>query len=135
MKRSSILLFLLTTFTLCRAQVAIENQGLLPVPTARAQAIFGVACRAVAEEFHLKHAHQITFPLTLVLGSPEDRYEDDHDAGVYRLYLKTWDDKKFAVGVMRLALQNMINRQQRDRLVWQILTRADAISPVSLPIR
>lgn len=132
MKLSMAVLFILGMVPLSQAQLHIENQKGLPVPDARAQVIFRVACRTVGEEFHLKQ-HELTFPLTLIVGSPEDRYEDDHDAGIYRVYLKTWDERKFAVGVMRLAVVRMIGREQRDRLVWRILTRADAIAPVSVP--
>jgi len=130
MQRSFTFLTILVMTCACHAQLTIQNKGDLGVPSDRAQVIFSTACRVVREEFHLPGAELHQFRLTLVVGSLEDRYEDDHDAGIYRIYLKKWDEKKFAVGVLRLAVEGMISRHERDRLVWQILTRSNAIGPV-----
>jgi hypothetical protein len=132
MKLSIPLLLMLVTACASHAQLQVENPDHLAFPAERAQVIFKTACRVMGEKLHLKRAALLEFPLTLVLGSSEDRYEDDHDAGIYRLELRSWDEKKFAVGVMRLAIQRMVCREQRDRLVWQILTRSNAISPLNL---
>jgi hypothetical protein len=131
MRISATLLVMLAAACMSPAQLKVENRDNLVVPSQRVEIIYATACRVVREEFHLKHAELREFPLTLVLGSPEDRYEDDHDAGIYRIHLKVWDEKKFAVGVMRLAIEGMVDMQRRDHLVWQILTRADAIMPVN----
>jgi hypothetical protein len=131
MRTSATLLIMLAAACISQAQLKVENRDHLVVPSQRPQIIYATACRVVREEFHLKHAELRDFPLTLVLGSPDDRYEDDHDAGVSRIYLKVWDEKKFAVGVMRLAIEGMVNTQRRDHLVWEILTRANAIMPVN----
>jgi hypothetical protein len=128
----SILFLLVIGACSCRAQLQVENGDHVGFPDQRAQIIFNTACRVVGEEFHLKRAALPAFPLTLVLGSSEDRYQDNHDAGIYRIELKSWDEKKFAVGVMRLAIERMVGREQRDRLLRQILTRSNAISPLSV---
>jgi len=131
MRTSATLLVMLAAACISQAQLKVENRDHLVVPSERPQIIYATACRVVREEFHLKDAELRDFPLTLVVGSTEDRYEDDHDAGIYRIYLRVWDEKKFAVGVMRLAIEGMINTQRRDHLVWEILTRANAIMPVN----
>jgi hypothetical protein len=126
----SILLLLLFGACPSHAQLRVENRYHMGFSDERAQIIFKTACRVVGEEFKLKRTALPEFPLTLVLGSSEDRYQDNHDAGIYRIELKSWDEKKFAVGVMRLAIERMVSREQRDRLVRQILTRSNAISPL-----
>lgn len=127
MKLSLVLLIMLPVCP-AHAQLQVENRG-HAFPALRAQVIFQTACHVVREEFHWKSAVPPEFALRLVLGSPEDFYHDDHDAGIYVIELKSWDEKKFAVGVMRLAIERMVGREQRDRMVRQILTRSDAISP------
>ena len=131
MRTAVTLIIVLAAAGISQAQLKVENRGHLGAPAERAQIIYGSACRVVGEEFHLKHAELREFPLTLVLGSPQDLYEDDHDAGMYHIYLTVWDEKKFAVGVIRLAIESMVNKQRRDRLVWEILTRANAIMPLN----
>jgi hypothetical protein len=131
MRISAALLIMLAAACISQAQLSVENKDHLVVPSQRPQIIYATACRVVREEFHLKHAELRDFPLSLVLGSREDRYEDDHDAGMYHIYLTVWDEKKFAVGVIRLAIESMVNKQRRDRLIWEILTRANAIMPLN----
>ena len=131
MRISATLLVMLAAACISQAQLKVENRGDLVVPSERPQIIYATACRVVREKFHLKHSELRDFPLTLVLGSPEDQYQDDHDAAIYRIYLRVWDEKKFAVGVMRLAIEGMVDQQQRDHLVWLILTRANAVMPVN----
>ena len=56
---------------------------------------------------------------------------EDEDNKVDAIYLKTWDEKKFAVSVMRLALEHLVDRECRNQLVSEILTRANVIAPVA----
>jgi hypothetical protein len=46
-------------------------------------------------------------------------------------FTKVWDEKKFAISVMRLALEHLVDRECRNELVSEILTRANVITPVS----
>jgi|KBSMisStaDraftv2_1062788.scaffolds.fasta_scaffold669310_2 hypothetical protein len=132
MKLSILLLLVVVGACPSHAQLQVENRDHMAFSDERARIIFKTACRVVEEEFHLKRTALSEFPLTLVLGSSEDQYQDNHDAGIYRIELKSWDEKKFAVGVIRLAIERMVSRDVRDRLVRQILTRSNAISPLSV---
>ena len=49
----------------------------------------------------------------------------------YRLYMKEWDETKFAGLVMRLCVQQLPTREQGARLLKEILGRSDKIGPVS----
>lgn len=80
----------------------------------------------------MDEAAGLTFPLTLVLGEETERYVEDEDQQIDAIYLATWNEKKFAVSVMRLALEHLIDRNCRNQLVGEILTRSDAIAPVSV---
>jgi len=129
----TLLLLALSLFTqLSNAQLRVENEQGLDFPQERAQAIFGTTCRVVAKEFHLSPMEFAKFPLVLELGSQTEAYLDDHDHDIYRLQLAKWDENKFAVGVIRLAIQKMITADRRDRLLAEAIARADLISPVNV---
>ncbi len=132
MRYLHFVLLILVLPSLGRAQLKIENPRNLDVPVERAQVIFSTGCRVVAEEFHIKPKELAHFPLILVLGTPADLYEDDHDSGSYKIHLQTWNEKKFAIGVMRLAVEMLVTRERRDRLVSEILTRANSIAPLDV---
>ena len=129
----TLLLLALSLFTqLGNAQLRVENEQGLDFPQERALAIFGTTCRVVAKEFHLSPMEFAKFPLVLELGSQTEAYLDDHDHEIYRLQLAKWDENKFAVGVIRLAIQKMITADRRDRLLAEAIARADLISPVNV---
>ena len=129
----TLLLLALSLFTqLGNAQLRVENEQGLDFPQERAQAIFGTTCRVVAKEFHLSPMEFAKFPLVLERGSQTEAYLDDHDHDIYRLQLAKWDENKFAVGVIRLAIQKMITADRRDRLLAEAIARADLISPVNV---
>jgi len=133
MPMKTLLLLALSLFTqLGNAQLRVENEQGLDFPQERAQAIFGTTCRVVAKEFHLSPMEFAKFPLVLELGSQTEAYLDDHDHDIYRLQLAKWDENKFAVGVIRLAIQKMITADRRDRLLAEAIARADLISPVNV---
>ena len=129
----ALLLLALCLFTqLGRAQLRVENEQGLDFPQERAQTIFATTCRVVAKEFHVSPAEFAKFPLVLELGSQTEAYLDDHDHEIYRLQLAKWDENKFAVGVIRLAIQKMITAERRNRLLAEIIARTDLISPVNV---
>ncbi len=111
------------------AQVTLRNPQHLPVPEERVQVIFRTTCRVVAEQFRL-HPEQLEFPLTLVLGEPNEQYSADEDTGTYTIYLNQWNEAKFTTSAMRLAVWRMVPRKRRDQLVWEILQRANRVAPV-----
>ena len=115
---------------LASAQLRVENDKALDFPQERAQVIFATTCRVVAREFHVNPAEFTKFPVVLELGSQTEAYLDDHDQGIYRLKLTNWDENKFAVGGIRLAIQKMVTTDRRNRLLGEIIARANLISPV-----
>lgn len=113
------------------AQVKIENPKHLPVPEEKAQVIFSAACRVVAEQFHVPHSH-LAFPVVLVLGEQSQRYTADEETGTYTVYLRQWDPVQFADSAMRLAVQRLVPRQLRNRMLTAILDRSREIAPISV---
>jgi hypothetical protein len=116
--------------SLCAGQVTIVNPQQFPFPQEKVEVIFRLTCRAVAEEFQVKDLDSLRFPLTLFLGEANEHYSADEDKGKYTIYLKQWDESKFTTSVLRLAIWRMLPRKRRDRLVMQILERADRVAPV-----
>ena len=49
----------------------------------------------------------------------------------YKLYMKEWDETKFARLAMRLCMQQLPTRELEARLLKEILHRSDTISPVT----
>jgi len=125
-----LVLLLLFAARFCQAQVTIRNPQSLPVPEAKAEALLHLGCQAVAEEFHVKNTKQLAFPLTLVLGGDEEHYSANEDKGEYTVYLKRWDEAKFASSVLRLAIWRMMPRRRRNQLVEEMLERATRTTPV-----
>jgi hypothetical protein len=113
------------------AQLRVENPKHLDYPEAKAKVLLGTACRVVAEEFHAQDPSEVVYPLTLVLGVRDEHWTEDEEGHDYTLYLKDWNEAKFAVAAMRLALQRLITRDRRKRLVREILRRSDQIAPVA----
>lgn len=62
------------------AQLIVVNSKNLEFPLDRLDAIFRMACKVVAEEFHGQgrgKAPTLEFPLILVLGDANERYTED----------------------------------------------------------
>lgn len=112
------------------AQVTIVNPQRLDVPEQRAQIIYRTTLRVLAETFETDTP--VPFPITLDLGDANEHYSADEDAGVHEIHLTQWNEKKFAISVMRLTLEHLVDRDCRNVLVYEILTRTDAISPVEV---
>jgi hypothetical protein len=112
------------------AQLRVENPKHLDYPEAKAKVLLSMACRVVAEEFHAQNQSEIEYPMTLVLGVKDEHWTEDESSHAYTLYLNDWNEAKFAVAAMRLALQRLITRDRRKRLTKEILRRSDQIAPV-----
>jgi len=114
------------------AQLRIDNPRHLDVSGGRAQLILHSAAQVVAEEFHVQDVHDVEFPLTLVLGSPDDYYEENEHTKTYSVYLRTWDEDKFAVSVVRLSVHRLITKERRDKMLARIMNRVNRLSPVDV---
>jgi hypothetical protein len=94
--------------------------------------LFSAACHVVAEEFRLSSASDGLFPITLVLGDPNERVIGDELHQVYFIYMNHWDDAQFATSASRLAMQHMVSQERKTKMVAEILRRAKRAGPVSV---
>jgi hypothetical protein len=113
------------------AQLIIVNPKQLEVPLEKANVVLSTACRVVAEEFRLSDPSALRLSLVLVLGEREEHYTVDEKKLEYKLYMKEWDEAKFATLAMRLCVQQLPTREEQPRLLKEILRRSDTISPIT----
>jgi len=125
-----LLLLILTASSPTAAQLTVINPKHLEVPEEKAGILLRTACEVVAGEFHVSDASDLKFGLTLVLGEVEEHYTADEGTRSYTLYLKEWEEFKFATLAMRLCVYQLPTRRRESRLVNEILRRSDKISPV-----
>lgn len=127
----SCVLILLGINSAVHAQLSIVNPKHLEIPTDRANVILNTACLVVAEEFH-QRASDLRFQTVLILGDKEERYQVDEQKGIFTLYLRQWDERKFATLAMRFCVQRLATSSRTDNLVKEILRRTERIAPVSV---
>lgn len=119
---------LVSCSALLPAQVTIYNPQNLDVPRAKVNVIYHMTLRVLSDTLDLADIEQL-YPVTLTLGADEERYVEDEDKQLDAIFLKKWDEKKFAISVMRLALEHLVNRECRNEIVSDILNRSDLILP------
>jgi len=113
------------------AQVLIVNAKHLAVPAGRPEAIYRSALDVVDETFGRDSS--ANFPVTLVLGEENEQYVADADHNLNAIYLAGWNENKFAVSMIHLAMEHLIDTECRNNLLGEIIVKSNAISPVSLP--
>jgi hypothetical protein len=96
----------------------------------RAAILFEVTCRVVAEEFHLSRASEVRVPVTVVLGESRDGVVGDETNQVFTVYMSRWDETMFVTSVSRIALQHLLSRDRKARIVRESLQRASLVAPV-----
>lgn len=121
----------LTLSTVARAQVTIQK-GKADVSEEKVNVLYDTSFRVVAQEFHLADPSSFRVPITLVLGESKEGVSGDELNKVYVIYLDRWDDAKFALATSRIALQHLISEQRKNKIVNEIVRRANQIAPVSL---
>ena len=124
-----LLAFLMLLCSPVLAQVTIKNPDHREVTERNVQILFLTTCRVVSKEFH---ARVDEFPLVLVLGASNERYTSDEESNVYTIYLDHWNEAQFADSAMRLAIQRLVRRDRRDRMVLEILRRSNQVAPIPL---
>ena len=129
--RWAILSVALSASAVGKAQVTVQKNG-VDVPEAKVNILYNTTFRVVAREFHLPDASTLHFPVTLVLGEPNERVSGDELNKVYVIYMESWDDAKFALAASRIAMQQLISEARKTRIVNEIVWRANQIVPVSL---
>lgn len=123
-------LVLLTSVCL-RAQLIIENPKHLDVPAAQAQTLFLNINRVVEKEFHSRGSLENRFRVRLVLGEPQERLAIDDALGNASLYMEHWDEGKFAVSTMRLAVQHLLAPDLQKKILEEAVRRTRQEAPVS----
>ncbi len=112
------------------AQITVNNPRSLTLPDNKPQILLRMACRVVADEFHVHDTAKLDFPLILVLGEPF-HYTADDENQVYTIYLDRWDDTLFVSSAVMLATHRVVTKDQYKKMVVEILRRADHASPIS----
>ena len=92
---------------------------------------FRTACRVVAEEFH-EGTKKCEFPLTVVLGAPDVGYTEDEDRPVYTINLEQWNETKFTMAAVGVAIQYMVSKNRKDKMVREVLKRSGQVAPVPI---
>ena len=126
----SLLLLLLCGSGWLHAQVSVVNEKQLTVPPGRPEVIYHSALQVMQDKF-AEGDVELRFPVTVVLGEEHERYTADENRRLDTIYLESWNENKFAVAVMRLALEHLLDTECRNQLLGEILRRSDAISPVA----
>jgi hypothetical protein len=117
--------------TVCLGQVKIDNPRNLPVPKEKVETLLATVQRVVSEEFDIRQKSSQRFPLTLVMGAEDERYDADDERKIYTIYLASWDETKFTAAATALAVYRLVIPQdRRKRMVTEALRRSDSLSPV-----
>jgi len=112
-------------------ELVVVNPRHLEIPEGKARILLGTACQVVAEEFHGSDPAEITLQLVLVLGQNEEHYVVDENKASYTLYMREWNEAKFATMAMRVCVQRAATSRREARMVKEILRRTEKISVVS----
>jgi len=113
------------------AQVPVVRNG-VDIHDEKVSLLFIAACHVVAEEFRLSRPSDALFPVTLVLGDPNERVIGDELHQVYFIYMNRWDEAQFATSASRLAMQHMVSEERKTKMVTEILRRANRVGAVSV---
>ena len=127
--RTAAWLLLLSSFA--QAQLKIENPQHQDVPESQAQALFQTTTQVLEAEFHTPGALENTFRMRLVLGDKAERFTIDDPQGNGTLYMDRWNEGKFAVATMRLAIQHLLGPERQKRMLDEIVKRTREVAPVS----
>ncbi|MBZ5657888.1 MAG: hypothetical protein LAO56_21720 [Acidobacteriia bacterium] len=132
-KRASLAIrfFLILLAVSAGGQVRIQSHPGMDVPREKVSLLFNVTCRVVAEEFRLGDASELRVPDNLVLGEARDGVMGDETEQVFAIYMSPWDETMFATAVSRIALQHLVSRDRKARIVGESLRRAHRIAPIS----
>ena len=121
---------LLAASSLAWAQLVIENPGHLDMPEQQAQVLFLTTNRVLESEFHSPGALENAFRMKLVLGEKAERFTIDDSSGNGTIYLEKWNEGKFAVAAMRLAVQHLLVPERQKRMLEEIVRRTHEIVPI-----
>lgn len=123
-------ILLLLASSLVRAQLVLENPKHLDVPEPQAQALFLTTMRVMETEFHAPGALENSFKVRLVLGEKAERFTIDDPYGNGTVYMERWNEGRFAVSAMRLAIQHLLAPARQKRMLEEIVRRTHEIAPI-----
>jgi hypothetical protein len=121
----------LTVPTIGLGQVTVQKNG-IDVPENNVNVLYHTTFRVVAEEFRLRDASDVRVPVTLVLGDSRDGVVGDETNQAFTIYMSRWGETMFATSVSRIALQHLLSRERKARIVRESLRRANLVVPVSI---
>jgi len=121
---------LMVASAMARAQLTIENPKHVEISEQDAQVLFLTTSRVIETEFHSPGTLENKFHVKLVLGQPGERFTIDDASGNGTIYLERWNDGRFAVAVMRLAMQHLLVPDRQKRMLIEIQRRSREIAPV-----
>jgi len=122
---------LLTVSSSLGAQLTIENPKKLDVPEQRAQVLFLNINRTMESEFHVSGTFENKFRVRLVLGEPLERFSIDDTQGNGTVYLERWNESKFAISTMRLAMQHLLGPERQKKMLEEVSRRMSKSAPIS----
>lgn len=101
------------------------------MPEQQVHALFLNINRVMEAEFHSPGNLETKFRVRLVLGQPQERFTIDDPFGNGTIYLERWNEGRFAVSTMRLALQHLLGPDRQKKMLEEIGRRTRATAPVS----
>jgi hypothetical protein len=122
-------------------QLIIENPQHLDFPEDQARVLLHIACRVLRKEFHLRRSFENDFRLALVLGESDERVifapigENrpvlvTESSRVPTIYMQRWDEGRFVMAALRVAVWEILNDKEELRMVQEILGQAGRVVPV-----
>jgi len=123
--------FLLTASSCLSAQLTVENPKKLDVSEAQIQTMFLNITRVMEAEFHSPGALALSFRVRLVLGETPERFTIDDPYGNGTIYMERWNEGKFAVSTMRLAVQHLLGPERQKKMLEEVVRRTRENAPVA----
>ncbi len=68
--------------------------------------------------------------MRLVLGEKAERFTIDDPSGNGTIYLEKWNEGRFGVAAMRLAVQHLLGPDRQKRMLEEIVRRTHEIAPI-----
>jgi len=104
----------------CELSWFSKTPSIWTVPEQQAQVLFLTTNRVVEAEFHAPGTLENTFRMRLVLGEKAERFTIDDPSGNGTIYLEKWNEGRFAVAAMRLAVQHLLGPDRQKRMLEEI---------------
>jgi len=117
---------------LTQEQFGIQASPGAKLDSAKISVLFDITCRVVAEEFGLHDSADVRVPVTLNFDEEDKEVVGDETHGVFTIDLSRWDQAQFVTAVSRIALQHLLSRERKGRIVRENLRHANLAGPISV---